>query len=323
MDSRGAARDEVFTKRERGSGLDDRMTATARRIPLHTYIGVLVMAAAEVSLFAGIGLVKMYFTPLVWTGYILFIDGLVARRKGDSALTSRRREFFISLPLSIICWYVFEGVNLLLRNWSYHGLPEDTAARWLGYAWSYATIFPGIFVTAELVESLIGQRLEGRRRFDIGEGTEKAFLIAGFLLFVVTLLFPSPYLCPLPWISVLLWFEGLNDRLSIGSFSAMFRRGSYGLFVSLIVSGAICGFLWEFWNFWAGTKWHYSVPYLPGVKIFEMPVLGYLGFMPFALECYLMYRLARFLSPWDLGTDVLGRGWRPRISFDKMWTSPH
>jgi hypothetical protein len=299
------------------------MTEAAKRTPWYTYLGLLIIVAAETALFAGSALVKMYFTPLVWTGYILFVDGLVARRKGESALSTRRREFIISLPLSIVCWYVFEGVNLLLRNWIYLDLPENMAARWLGYAWSYATIFPGIFVTAELIESFIGRRLEGRSRFDIGAGTENIFFTAGFLLFVVTLVFPSPYLCPLPWISVLLWFEGLNDRLAVGSFSAMFRRGSYGLFVSLIISGALCGFLWEFWNFWAGTKWQYSVPYLPGVKIFEMPVLGYLGFMPFALECYLMYRLTRFLSPWDLRTDVLGRDWQPRISFDRSWTSPH
>lgn len=296
------------------------MNGNTRRFPIYGYLGAAVIAAAEIMLVRGNPVVHAYFTPIVWTGYILLVDAVVAARKGVSALSSRRREFLISLPLSILCWYVFEGVNLLLRNWSYHGLPENTAARWLGYAWSYATIFPAIFVTAELVESFIGSRLIGRKNVNIGAGTERAFLIAGLLLFVVTLIFPSPYLCPLPWISVLLWFEGLNDRLSTGSFAGMFRRGDYGLFVSLIISGAVCGILWEFWNYWAGTKWHYHVPYLPDVRIFEMPALGYLGFMPFALECYLMYRLFRFLSPWDLDVDVLGRPWKPRLEFDRSRT---
>jgi hypothetical protein len=31
------------------------------------------------------------------------------------------------------------------------------------------------------------------------------------------------------------------------------------------------------------------VPYLGTLKVFEMPVLGYLGFPTFALECYAMY----------------------------------
>ncbi len=299
------------------------MRGNTRRFPLYGYAGAAVIATAEILLIRGHPVVRAFFTPLVWTGYILLVDACVAARKGVSALSSRRKEFFISLPLSILCWYVFEGVNLLLMNWSYHGLPENTAARWLGYAWSYATILPAIFVTAELVESFIGPSLMGRKNINIGAGTERAFFVAGFLLFVTTLVFPSPYLCPLPWIAVLLWFEGLNDRLSIGSFAEMFHRGDYGLFVSLIVSGAVCGILWEFWNYWAGAKWHYHVPYLPDVKIFEMPLLGYLGFMPFALECYLMYRLFRFLSPWGLDEDVLGRPWKPRITFDRSWTSPH
>jgi len=47
------------------------------------------------------------------------------------------------------------------------------------------------------------------------------------------------------------------------------------------------------------------VPYLPNVKIFEMPVLGYLGFPPFALECFLMYRFSRAIVPSPCGKDVL------------------
>jgi hypothetical protein len=200
-------------------------------------------------------------------------------------------------------------VNLLLKNWSYVNLPEGTAARWLGYAWSYGTITPAIFMTAELIDSLLGERLRNRRPLVLGRGTETAFFFAGFLLFVVVLVFPSLWLCPLPWISVLLWFEGMNDRLGIGSFGAAFRKGDYGLFVSLLISGAVCGLLWESWNFWALTKWNYHVPYLPGVKLFEMPVLGFLGFPPFALECFLMYRFFRFLTPVRLELDVLGGAW--------------
>ncbi len=279
------------------------------RFPLHGILGIAVIAAAELLLFRGISFVRDYFTPLVWTGYILIIDAVIAFRRGESPITARRAEFLLTLPLSIACWYVFEGINLLLGNWTYVNLPESAAARWIGYAWSYATIFPGILLTAGLIETFIGGALRVRRPIDFGRRTETTFFVAGLILFVITLLFPSRYLCFLPWVSVLLWLEGMNDRLRIGSFAAMFRRGDYSIFASLLIAGAVCGLLWEFWNYWAGTKWQYHVPYLPDVKLFEMPVLGYLGFPPFALECYLMYRFTRFLTPVDRGTDVLGRPW--------------
>jgi hypothetical protein len=50
--------------------------------------------------------------------------------------------------------------------------------------------------------------------------------------------------------------------------------------------------LWELFNFRARTKWIYTVPGFEELKLFEMPVLGFLGFPPFALECYEMYLAA-------------------------------
>jgi len=288
------------------------MNETRARFPRYGLVGLCVIVAAEALLLAGNRLVATYFTPLVWSGYIVVVDALVAMRKGASPLLSRRREFLLALPISIASWYVFEGVNLLLKNWSYVNLPASAAGRWLGYAWSYATITPAILLTAEVIETMIGPRLRGRRPVDWSARVETAFFASGLLLFVVTLVVPSPYLCPLPWISVLLWFEGMNDRLGIGSFSRMFRSGDYGLFVSLLIAGAVCGVLWESWNYGALTKWNYHVPYLPGVKLFEMPVLGYLGFPPFALECYLMYRFMRFLTPVERSIDLLGLPWDAR-----------
>jgi len=66
---------------------------------------------------------------------------------------------------------------------------------------------------------------------------------------------------------------------------------------SLLAAGLVCGFLWEFFNYWAISKWTYTVPYLGNVKIFEMPVLGFLGFPPFAVECWVIYIFVRSLLP--------------------------
>ena len=51
------------------------------------------------------------------------------------------------------------------------------------------------------------------------------------------------------------------------------------------------------WNFWSLPKWHYSVPLVQAFHIFEMPVLGYAGYLPFGLECFCLFALVRHAFP--------------------------
>src|SRR5439155_5710831 len=95
------------------------------------------------------------------------------------------------------------------------------------------------------------------------------------------LLLPSAWLVPLVWTGLVLVLEPLNARAGRPSWLADLARGDASRLVSLTVAGAICGVLWEFWNYWAITKWTYTVPtaYVGHVKVFEMPVIGYLCFL--------------------------------------------
>jgi len=72
-----------------------------------------------------------------------------------------------------------------------------------------------------------------------------------------------------------------------------YHQGIYPLLYQRIYSfwsGYLCGIVWEFFNYWAAAKWVYHVPYLSQIKIFEMPVLGFLGFGPFGILFVEMYR---------------------------------
>jgi predicted flap endonuclease-1-like 5' DNA nuclease len=48
--------------------------------------------------------------------------------------------------------------------------------------------------------------------------------------------------------------------------------------------------LWESLNIGARAKWIYTVPFLENLKLFEMPVPGFLGFPPFAVECFIIWQ---------------------------------
>jgi len=61
-------------------------------------------------------------------------------------------------------------------------------------------------------------------------------------------------------------------------------------FFVLPLAGIWCGFFWEMWNFYALPKWYYTVPYIGFWKVFEMPLLGYSGYLPFALELFALYQ---------------------------------
>lgn len=277
------------------------------RFPIYGILGLAAMIAGEILLFSGNRAIGTHFTPFQWTGYILFMDGLVKKRKGTSLLSDHAAEFFLLCVISIGSWLIFEGYNLLLRNWTYTGLPESTLPRYMGYAWSFATISPAIFLTYELLESLFPVRSEsGFGHASMGDMTFWIVVILGFVMLVVPLAYPSPYMTPLVWIGFVLFLDPINGRMGERSILAEFASGRRTPLVLLFASGLVCGLLWEFWNYWALAKWNYSVPYFSDVKLFEMPVVGYLGFPPFAIECFAIYKFVRRLLPIPIGVRYLG-----------------
>lgn len=128
-------------------------------IPAYLWVGAVWIVLAEVLLFLKVEPVPTFFTPIVWTGYILLVDGLVKVKTGKSLITTRPSLFLIMLPWSIITWLVFEGYNLHLRNWQYFGLPQDITLRLLGYIWAFATIIPGVLESADFVRAFLAPRV--------------------------------------------------------------------------------------------------------------------------------------------------------------------
>jgi hypothetical protein len=49
--------------------------------------------------------------------------------------------------------------------------------------------------------------------------------------------------------------------------------------------------VWELLNFWARTKWIYTVPGFEDWKLFEMPLAGFGGFPPLALSAFAFFAL--------------------------------
>jgi hypothetical protein len=266
------------------------------RFPAYGWIGLAALLIAEWLMFRSFAPVAVYFTPIAWTCYILLVDAAVLSIKGHSRLHDRPSSLLALAFLSIPLWMIFEAYNLRLRNWTYVGLPQPWLLAGLGYGWSFATIFPGIFETADLIDSFgwFGRGIP----WIISRSAEQACVLFGAICLILPLLLPSSaasYLFALVWIGFVFLLDPINHWLGLPSFIADFAQGRTSRFWSFFGSGFVCGWLWEFWNYWAAAKWHYVFPMLQRWKIFEMPVPGYLGFLPFALECFVMYVTATWI----------------------------
>jgi hypothetical protein len=185
------------------------------------------------------------------------------------------------------------GVDAQGLWWRYHGAEPNLFLRRVGYDWSFATIFPAMFLTAAVLRATVFRHARVRPRRPSQRALGFA-VVAGAVVAVLPLVVVSSWLVPFVWIGWILMLEPLNYRRGRPSWLADLAGGDASRLFGLL-AGAVCGVLWEFCNYWAATRWTYSVPYLGGIKIFEMPVLGYLGFPPFALEAYAMYHWLRGL----------------------------
>jgi hypothetical protein len=257
------------------------------RLPIHGWLGLIGLVGAEALLLLRVEVVGQWFYVFAWWPYILFADALVYRRKGTSLLRDHPREFALLLPWSLCFWLTFELLNLRLGNWHYIAVPESLLLRWSGYAASFATVLPGLFETTQVLEAYGVFRAAVSPRIITSKRWSLAFLVTGFLMLILPLAWPEHFF-PLVWGCFTFLLEPLNYRLGGRSLLRQWHEGSLRTFFLLLTAGAICGILWEFWNYWAVTKWAYTIPHVGFLQIFEMPVLGFFGFPPFAVECYVM-----------------------------------
>ena len=271
-----------------------------RTLPRYGWFGLLVMVVSEAGMLARIDPFYHWHTPIAWTGYILFVDAIVWTRRGASWLRNYPAELLFAACVSVPVWVMFELYNKYsIRNWYYVGLPDVLLLRYFGYVWSFATILPAIFETADLVSSLRDRRAPADRMDAIIperlSGAAWVAVALGALMVLVPVFVHSTYLAAPLWLGFILLIDPLNARAGSESILGDLRRRRTGRLWNLMLAGIACGLIWEFWNYWGGTKWIYNVPILPEVKIFEMPILGFGGFPPFAVECFARYVVVRRL----------------------------
>jgi hypothetical protein len=240
----------------------------------------------------------LYF--FAWWPLVLFLDGLLGRLTGKSLLWQRPWDFLRMIFFSVTVWLVFEVFNLWLLNWRYAGVEPRIWLRWPGYALAFATVLPGVLLAAQALAALgVGASLKGRERRL--ESWQPVFLLLGVACLVLPFLAPR-YAFALIWGSCFFLFDPLLDLLTGDSLTRRWLAGERQQHLCLLLAGLACGIWWEMWNYPSAAKWVYTLPVLNFGKIFEMPVLGFLGFLPFALECWVMNEFLKLVNSKLAGT---------------------
>jgi hypothetical protein len=264
--------------------------------PSQLVYGVLLVAVAWPLAWFGPEPYSQYtFFPL-WLGYILAVDGLTAHRSGTSLMLRDGMRFALLFIFSVPLWWLFEFANRFLQNWSYvQARHYDTLAYVALASLAFSTVMPAIFVTAELYRTF--RPFAPMRRW-IKIAPSRPGLIAigavGLLLFAGSLVFPA-VLFPFVWIGLFLLVDVINAVTGGKSLAAQAAERRWDTVVVLFAAGITCGVFWEMWNYWSLPKWVYDIPYASHPKVFELPLLGYGSYLPFALEVYAFYNLLHTL----------------------------
>jgi len=264
--------------------------------PLYGYAGLAVLVVAELLLFRRVEPVATYFTPIAWTAYILVVDAAVFSLRGESRLRSKPSEFAWTAFWSVPLWLVFEAYNWRLKNWEYVGMPEALWEQALGSIWAFATIIPALVETSDLLAALGWFERATSRGWGVFLRHRRALGVTGAVFLLLPLAVPvrwAAYLFALVWLGFAFLLEPVNHARGHDSLLGDLERNRGQRLYCLFAAGLVCGLLWEFWNYWAAARWVYVFPMFQQVKVFEMPLAGYLGFPAFAVECFALLNFVR------------------------------
>ena len=227
------------------------------------------------------------FTPL-WLAFIVVINGLAYRHNGHCLLLDRPLYFLLLFPVSAAFWWFFEYLNRFVQNWYYIG-PEFSAWEYFWYATlPFSTVLPAVLSMRDWILSTHWLRNKFRKFRSIRITNPKALATlilaasaAGLALIGV---WPNIFF-PLLWVSPLLIIISLQTLMGEEHIFGKLATGNWSGVVAAALAAVICGVFWEMWNYFSLAKWEYSIPFVHRFQIFEMPLLGYAGYLPFGLQC--------------------------------------
>lgn len=219
-----------------------------------------------------------YTYPIAWWGLLPILDAWNMKQHRLSLWNGRAKHFLlITIPLSVLFWLLYEIFNLASPQWHYRGGIRSISAQALFGFVSFATVIP---IMLECFWLLGGEFCLPAAFAGFFKRRRVASILVGLLLAAI------PFFNRIFWFNQGIWLVPAFLLLPFARIRPCRRPSAFAF--ALVSSALLAGFLWESLNYWARTHWEYLIlPHAP--HLFQMPLPGYIGFIPFALTALVLY----------------------------------
>jgi len=277
--------------------------------PLWLWIGILALGSSLILLWTKSTWPATFLHwsdfPLFW-GLVLVIDGWTYVRNGGKSIISERPQEMVGIGVSsAMGWMLFEYLNFFVDdNWFYPFGNIIDREQFLLYAIVISTgLLPLSFVFYSLFNtfSVLKNRFTVGPKIILSETVKTVLLVVSLLSLFGSGLFPDELFFSL-WLTPAMVIGLVLDKIGVWTPLRSIGWGNWRPTLVFALTYLAAGLCLECENYFSGSHegrevtftqapayWQYNLPYVNDFHLFEMPVLGFFGYIPFGIYVWLWW----------------------------------
>jgi hypothetical protein len=289
------------------------------KFPFWFWLGLVMWGVPIALLWSGAEGPKLllYYSdlPIFW-GFTFILDGIVYKLRGGSSIINDNPKEMIGIgSASVSGWMLFELLNFFIKmNWYYPLGNQIHDNYFLMYALVGSSgLLPMAFEWYDLLRTFpkIKHRFDGGKKIVIPAWSSWVLLAVSLVGMFFMGLYPEQLFWSL-WVWPLLILSIVVAKMKIYSPFTPVKDGNWSPLLLFALAYLLQGVAMEGWNYFSGTHsngeviktlspayWVYNVPYVHRYRIFEMPLLGYVGYLPFSVYCWIYWIVYAYLQGID------------------------
>ncbi len=243
--------------------------------------------------------------PLFW-GAVLMLDGWVYKRAGGKSLVAVLPQELIGIGVaSMTGWMIFEFMNFFVDdNWYYPWGNILDREEFLLYAFIVSSgLLPLAFEWYLLFLTFpkLADRFSRGIKITFSPAVKNILLALSIISMLAAGLFPNILFFVL-WVSPPVVLGVVLNKIGVWTPFDPISKGNWGPVLLSALTYFVAGFCLEGQNYLSAIHdgqvalftndpayWQYSLPYVNAAHVFEMPILGYFGYLPFGVYCWLWW----------------------------------